>query len=229
MLYADVLAGAYDALARRLHGQTSAPDPTGTEAAPVVSSGSGTVDTAEAGTSSQGAQGSTVSETYSVEAKSFAGSVKDWPVFEDTIEALGKLKRMGLKLVILSNVDRTSFEGTRKVLEKGFEFDGVYTAEEIGSYKPNPNNHRYVLNALQVPEDQVLAVAQSLVHDHVPAKSLGLHSVWIDRAGAYMGIDGDGVPVDRKLKEQFATWRFETMGQFADAYEVALSGRRENV
>jgi len=163
-------------------------------------------------------------DTYSEEAKRFAASVKDWPAFEDTVDALQRLKALGLKLVILSNVDRASFEGTRRVLERGFELDGVYTAEEIGSYKPNPANHRFVLDALQpdIPEEQVLAVAQSLVHDHVPAKALGLKSVWIDRGGAVVGLDGDGVPVDRAGKEAFATWRFESMAQFADAYEAAL-------
>jgi FMN phosphatase YigB (HAD superfamily) len=32
-----------------------------------------------------------------------------------------------------------------------------------------------------VPRERVLHVAQSLYHDHVPAKRLGLASVWIDR------------------------------------------------
>ena len=32
-----------------------------------------------------------------------------------------------------------------------------------------------------MPRERILHVAQSLFHDHVPAKSLGLSTVWIDR------------------------------------------------
>src|SRR4029453_18840019 len=42
------------------------------------------------------------------EAAAFGHSVKDWPVFPDSPEALAYLKRH-YKLVIVSNVDRASF------------------------------------------------------------------------------------------------------------------------
>ena len=32
-----------------------------------------------------------------------------------------------------------------------------------------------------MPRERILHVAQSLYHDHVPAKALGLTTVWIDR------------------------------------------------
>jgi 2-haloacid dehalogenase len=111
----------------------------------------------------------------------FGESLANWPAFPDTIEALRYLKRY-YKLVVLSNVDRRSFARTRDIL--GIDFDAVYTAEDIGSYKPNIENFHYLLTRLAAEgygEKHILHVAQSLFHDHVPAKSLGLTTAWIDR------------------------------------------------
>jgi 2-haloacid dehalogenase len=112
----------------------------------------------------------------------FGASVPDWPEFADSPGALSFLSDK-YKLVILSNVDRTSFAGSNERLK--VEFDAIYTAEDIGSYKPDPANFDYLLGHLQdelgVAADSVLHVAQSLYHDHAPAKAAGLDTVWIDR------------------------------------------------
>ena len=42
-------------------------------------------------------------------ALAFGESVGSWPAFGDSSAALGRLKALGLKLVILSNVDNHSF------------------------------------------------------------------------------------------------------------------------
>jgi FMN phosphatase YigB (HAD superfamily) len=243
MLYSEVLAAAYDELARRLSGAPSVPDAGSTTVSEVYTSGSSSAqETTSAGTSAS--TDADAPASYSEDAKRFATAIAEWPVFPDTVDALQRLKALGLQLVILSNVDRASFAHTRALLEHGFSFDEVMTAEEIGTYKwvpcicssrwapdrpaaktsfrPNPNNHHFAITRLDpLPKEQILAVAQSLVHDHVPAKSLGLYTVWIDRTGAFMGIDGDGVPESREKKEAFPTWRFTTMQEFADAYEGA--------
>ena len=96
-------------------------------------------------------------------------------------EALRYLKQH-FRLVILSNVDRASFAHSNERL--GVEFDFVFTAEEIGSYKPDLRNFRYMLDRLREagPDgSRQLHVAQSLFHDHGPAQRLGMTSVWIDR------------------------------------------------
>jgi FMN phosphatase YigB (HAD superfamily) len=69
--------------------------------------------------------------------------------------------------------------------------------------------------------DQILVVAQSLPHDHVPARALGLSFVWIDRPEAVTCIDGNGVPKDRAAKEAFTRWRFRDLREFANAVEEA--------
>jgi 2-haloalkanoic acid dehalogenase type II len=68
----------------------------------------------------------------------FGQSVKDWPAFPDSADALAYLKQH-YQLVILSNIDRQSFATSNEKLR--VEFDAIYTAEDIGSYKPDPRVH----------------------------------------------------------------------------------------
>ena len=114
--------------------------------------------------------------------RAFGSSVPDWPEFADSSGALAFLGEK-FRLVILSNVDRDSFAGSNARLE--VTFDAIYTAEDVGSYKPDPANFDYLLDHLEdefgVAPDSVLHVAQSLYHDHAPAKAAGLDTVWIDR------------------------------------------------
>jgi 2-haloalkanoic acid dehalogenase type II len=112
----------------------------------------------------------------------FANSISQWPAFPDTADALRYLKTQ-YKLVILSNVSRDGFAASNRKL--GVEFDAIYTAEDIGSYKPAPANFEYLFEHLQqdlgLARSDILHTAQSLFHDHVPAKQCGLANAWIDR------------------------------------------------
>jgi 2-haloacid dehalogenase len=111
----------------------------------------------------------------------FGAAVPDWPAFPDSAAALAYLKQH-YQLVILSNVDRESFKGSNRRL--GVEFDAIYTAQDVGSYKPSPMNFEYMLAHLAqrgVAKADILHTAQSLFHDHAPAKRIGLTSAWIDR------------------------------------------------
>ena len=114
--------------------------------------------------------------------KEFGNSVPYWPAFADSADALRKLKTK-FKLIILSNVNNAGFADSSRLL--GVEFDAIYTAEQIGSYKPNPANFEYMLKSVKqtfgINKDSILHVAQSIFHDHIPAKALGMTTVWIDR------------------------------------------------
>ncbi len=115
------------------------------------------------------------------EADMLAHSIRDWPPFEDTTAALAELKPR-FKLLILSNIDRASFEHTHRSL--GVEFDAVVTAEDVGSYKPAPGHFRRALEILAaqgISASRTVHVAQSLFHDHIPAQTLGLRTVWVRR------------------------------------------------
>lgn len=112
----------------------------------------------------------------------FGNSVPHWPAFPDSADALRLLKQH-FKLVILSNVHRAGFAASNTKL--GVTFDAIYTAEDVGSYKPNDKNFDYLLANLKadlgVEPQHVLHTAQSLHHDLVPATRAGLHKAWIDR------------------------------------------------
>ena len=152
------------------------------------------------------------------EAAAFGASVGDWPAFPDTVEALRYLKQH-FKLIILSNVDRVSFAGSNARL--GVEFDHIFTAQDIGSYKPDPRNFEYLVERLRedgVEKGELMHVAQSLFHDHVPANRMGIASAWIDRRA---GKSGSGATVLPDPMPHF-DFRFTSLGDLAAAHRAEL-------
>jgi 2-haloalkanoic acid dehalogenase type II len=150
------------------------------------------------------------------EDAAFGASIAEWPAFPDTVEALRYLKQH-FRLIILSNVDRASFQATNQRL--GVAFDAIYTAQDIGSYKPDRRNFGYLLDRMKeqgVPKQKLLHVAQSLFHDHVPANALGLASAWIDRRHD-AGDGGATSPVATDVRYDF---RFTSLGALAEGHRT---------
>jgi 2-haloacid dehalogenase len=115
------------------------------------------------------------------EASAFGESVGDWPAFDDSTRSL-KILRRRFRLGVLTNCDDALFAASNRRL--GVDFDWVLTAQQLGAYKPNPHNFEALRERLHrdgIAAARILHVAQSLYHDHVPAKHLGFHTVWIDR------------------------------------------------
>ena len=123
--------------------------------------------------------------TDSAEIDSLHESVSRWLPFPDTVPALRELQKR-YKLAVISNIDDDLFAETRKHL--AVEFDGVTTAEQARSYKPSINNFEIALRQLGIPPGQLLHAAQSIYHDVVPARSLGIATVWVNRKSARPGI-----------------------------------------
>ncbi len=150
----------------------------------------------------------------------FGQSVAAWPAFADTAEALRSLKRR-YKLVILSNVNRAGFAASNRKL--GVAFDAIYTAEDIGSYKPDHRNFTYMLERLKrdhgLGPDDILHTAQSLFHDHVPATAFGLAKAWIDRQ--LLAKSGDWGATAQVAERPEVDFYFTTMGEMAAAVEAA--------
>lgn len=152
------------------------------------------------------------------ECAAYGLSVRQWPAFPDSHDALAYLKQH-YKLVVLTNTDNLSFSGSNARL--GVSFDGVYTAEDVGSYKPSDRNFEFMLNTLArrgFAKSDILMTAESMFHDHVPAKRHGLANCWIyrrhnqDGFGATMN-PGDLPPVD---------FQFNSMAELAAAHRAAL-------
>jgi 2-haloacid dehalogenase len=112
------------------------------------------------------------------EREQFSTSVGQWPPFADTVAALDVLGRH-YQLAILSNVDDALFAGSAQQLKASFA--DVITAQQVGSYKPNPRNFAVAIERLGLPRERILHVAQSLFHDIAPAHAAGLTTVWVNR------------------------------------------------
>jgi len=150
------------------------------------------------------------------ECVAYGRSIGDWPAFADSAPALAYLKKF-YKLVILSNVDNESFALSNKRL--AVDFDAVYTAQDIGSYKPSPRNFGYMLDklkTLRVKRSQILHTAESLFHDHAPANKMRLASCWIHRRHAEQGF-GATIKPHKRPKFDF---RFTSMAEMVAAHRA---------
>ena len=144
----------------------------------------------------------------------YGNSVKDWPPFPDSVEALRYLKQH-YQLVILSNVDNESFAESNKKL--GVDFDAIYTAEDIGSYKPADANFGYMLALLKsrgYEKLDILHTAESMFHDHAPANRHGLKSCWIYRRHEQAGF---GATLHPGAMPHY-DFRFNSLGELAEAH-----------
>jgi len=118
------------------------------------------------------------------EEGTLADSIRDWPAFSDTPDALRSLKRR-YRLAVLSNIDRDLFALSAPKL--GVELDALVTAEDVRSYKPGHAHFLRGLELLGLPRERVLHVAQSRYHDIAPARALGFTTVWLNRQAGRHG------------------------------------------
>jgi len=119
------------------------------------------------------------------EVRSLPESLPNWRPWPDTVGALRELSQR-FRLAIVSNIDDDLFAATRPRLE--VEFDQVITAQQAGAYKPSLKVFELALSRVGVPAHRVLHVGQSLYHDVIPAQSLGLAAVWVNRPSARAGV-----------------------------------------
>jgi putative hydrolase of the HAD superfamily len=151
-------------------------------------------------------------------AQRLGNSVPDWPAFPDSADALARLAKH-YQLIILSNVHRDGFASSNQQLRS--EFAAIITAEDVGAYKPAENHFRALdttLPKLGVDRTELLHVAQSLFHDHVPAKREGLSSVWINRRHDRPGWGATPEPTEQWTYDL----AFNSMADFADAVDEAF-------
>ncbi len=148
----------------------------------------------------------------------FADAIRHWPPFPDSVKSLGYLKQH-YNLVILSNVDNAGFAHSNRHLQ--VEFDAIFTAEDIGSYKPARANFTHMLSQLSargIQHSDILHTAQSLYHDMVPATELGLTTCWIDRRAGQQG-SGATPPVKQAVN---IDWRFVSLADMVAAHQAEL-------
>lgn len=155
------------------------------------------------------------------ECEVYGQSVANWPAFPDSAEALKYLKQH-YKLVVLSNVDNTSFAFSNAKLE--VDFDAVYTAGDVGSYKPSPRNFEYMINNLKrlgLEKSDILHTAESMFHDHAPANEFGLANCWIYRRHDQEGFGATMNPGDMPKYD----FQFNSMADMARAHQAEIAAR----
>jgi putative hydrolase of the HAD superfamily len=121
--------------------------------------------------------------------------------------------------VIVSNVDNESFQASNRRLQ--LEFDAIYTAEDIGSYKPSPRNFDYMIEKMEsigVKKEKILHTAESMFHDHKPANDHGLASCWIYRRHAQEGFGATMHPGQMPHVD----FRFNSMNELVKAHQEQL-------
>jgi len=112
------------------------------------------------------------------ELNCLASSLKDWLPFPDTVPALKRLKQ-NFRLAVISNIDDDLFAFSAKRLQ--VEFDWVITAEQAKSYKPSRRIFEYAMQRIGCSPERILHIAQSVYHDIIPAKAMGLSAIWVNR------------------------------------------------
>ena len=153
------------------------------------------------------------------ECAAYGLSVRQWPAFDDSRQALAYLKQH-YKLIVLTNTDNVSFSGSNARL--GIHFDGVYTAEVVGSYKPADRNFEYMLETLGrigITRDEILHTAESMFHDHAPANRHGLANCWIYRRHDKEGFGATMNPGDMPSYD----FRFDSMADLVKAHREELA------
>lgn len=115
------------------------------------------------------------------DTRALVDSLPDWPVFPEVPAALEELRRRGWQLAILSNSDRDLIVQSEQAI--GVPFDLTVVAEDVGSYKPAHGHWERFFEVTTAEKERHVHVAQSRFHDIVPAQTLGLTSVWINRLG----------------------------------------------
>lgn len=152
-----------------------------------------------------------------LEAAAFGRSVGQWPAFDDSAESLRRLQKR-YKLIVLSNIDNVSLRLSNDKL--GVTFDAIVSAEDAGAYKPSSAMFEALdesLEALGYAGNQLLHVAESLYHDHEPAKARGMQTAWIHRRHGKEGFGATANPLGDVAPDH----RFESMTAFTDAILAA--------
>jgi len=129
-----------------------------------------------------------------VEEDALPKSLSRWRPWPDTVAALRELKTR-YKRAIISNVDDDLFAPTARHLQVPFDY--VVTAGQARCYKPGLAIFQMALKRIGVPAGDVLHVGQSIYHDVLPAQSLGMKTVWVNRPSARANV-GAVIPASGK-------------------------------
>ena len=102
-------------------------------------------------------------------------NLKLYPGVRDTLD---ELKKMGLKLAIITDAD--SYHALARLTRVGLldYFDLLVAADMTGTKKPDPAHFLFALEALGIKPGESLVVGDSIRRDMIPARKLGLKTAY---------------------------------------------------
>jgi putative hydrolase of the HAD superfamily len=151
-------------------------------------------------------------------AEGLKDSVKDWPAFPDSVDALKRLRKH-FRLVAMTNARRWALDHMAATLEQ--PFDERVTVDDVRFEKPDPQFFAFARGRLSTSGiffQDILHVAQSQYHDIGVAKKIGYTVAWIERRKGLKGFGGT-LEVPELTKPDY---HYATLGELADAVEAEL-------
>jgi putative hydrolase of the HAD superfamily len=108
----------------------------------------------------------------------------DLVLFDDVTAAIEELKKRGLKLGMISNIER-DMSATLDKLGLSARLDIVVTSQDAGFTKPQPEIFRYALEKAGVEPDEAVYVGDQYQVDVIGAEGAGMKGVLLDREDYY--------------------------------------------
>ncbi|MGB9750502.1 MAG: HAD family hydrolase [Caldisericia bacterium] len=97
---------------------------------------------------------------------------------------LEKLKRLNLKLCILSDAGRTPGWALKEILNRYnllHYFNKIFFSDEIGFVKPNKNSFNKIIKEFNVKKEEVVHIGDSIEKDIIGAKEFGINYIHFSR------------------------------------------------
>lgn len=149
-------------------------------------------------------------------ARGFRDSVRDWPAFADSAEALQRL-RQRFRLVTMTNAQAWALAHFSRTL--GRPFDMELSCDDALCEKPDPRYFAYARGRIEGTwtwrQRDNLHVAQSQYHDMGVARQLGVATCWIERRH---GMKDSGGTIESE--HVVPDWHFHTLAELADAVDA---------
>ena len=108
----------------------------------------------------------------------------DLVLFDDVPAALDGLKKRGLKLGLISNIER-DMTATLNKLSLSSRLDFVVTSQDAGFTKPQPEIFRYALKQAGVLPAEAVYIGDQYQVDIIGAQKAGMKGILLDRDGYY--------------------------------------------
>ena len=104
------------------------------------------------------------------------------PAFSDAVSGLDQLAERGFRMVAFSNGTAAAVRGLLEKANVDQYFEDIISVDEVGSFKPNPDVYRHLLNRCQ-SEAAASWLISSNPFDVIGALGVSMSAAWVKRSG----------------------------------------------